>query len=100
MYGTSICTVNASLTSFDSTALYVLLSEESRVAKGTANGNFGTDDAYINATTNYIANRHFDGSNVLFLDSPVKSMRSEPTVLAQSVFSSKIKVGGNRGCSD
>lgn len=77
----------------------MLLSEESRDAAGTPNGYFGTDDAYINATSNTVAARHFDGFNVLFLDGHMKFMRTNPTVLSQMVFPSNIKFGGTSGCS-
>ncbi|RYX80761.1 DUF1559 domain-containing protein [bacterium] len=98
-YGISSCMLGPSISSFQSSALYVLLSEESRDTPSMANDYLGSDDAYINATSNYIANRHFDGSNVLFLDGHVKYMRANVNVLAQSVFPSDIKFGGTSGCN-
>ncbi len=57
------------LAQFDETAKWSLLGEEAR-----ADGTSSTDDAflYLNSNTNFYSTRHFDGSNLLFLDGHVK----------------------------
>lgn len=56
---------------FDETAQWMLLSEEGAVGAGSSTST--TDDGYINVGSgNKYANRHFEGSDLLFLDGHVK----------------------------
>ena len=55
-----------SMALFDETTQWMLLSEEG------AGTNKTTDDGYINVGVNKYADRHFEGSNLLFLDGHVK----------------------------
>jgi prepilin-type processing-associated H-X9-DG protein len=57
-----------SLAKFEDSAQWMLLSEE---GSNTA-GKDTTDDAYIFIPSNILASRHFEGSNILFLDGHVK----------------------------
>ncbi|RYG60634.1 hypothetical protein EON80_24550, partial [bacterium] len=50
-----------------------------------------TDDAYIfvnNGAGNVLANRHFEGTNILFLDGHVKYFNN------QRAYSSNVHIGG------
>lgn len=73
-----------SLAAFQETAQWMLLSEE-----GSNNRSEDTtDDGYINVTVNTLAIRHFEGSNVLFLDGHVKYFNNS------RVDASNMEVGG------
>jgi prepilin-type N-terminal cleavage/methylation domain-containing protein/prepilin-type processing-associated H-X9-DG protein len=57
-----------SLAKFEDSAQWMLLSEEGSKTAGKDT----TDDAYIFVPSNTLATRHFEGSNILFLDGHVK----------------------------
>lgn len=57
-----------SLAIFQDSAQWMLLSEEGSATVGQD----GTDDGYILVTGNRLATRHFEGSNMLFIDGHVK----------------------------
>ncbi len=61
-----------SLAAFDDTTRYMLLAEETTGTDGSTQGS--TDDAYL-TIGNSISGRHFDGSNVAFLDGHVKFLK-------------------------
>ena len=61
-----------SLAAFDDTARYMLLAEETTGSDGSTQGS--TDDAYL-TIGNFISGRHFDGSNIAFLDGHVKFLK-------------------------
>ncbi len=61
-----------SLAAFDDTARYMLLGEEAVGADGNTQGS--TDDAYM-TIGNAFSGRHFDGSNIAFLDGHVKFLK-------------------------
>ena len=61
-----------SLVAFDDTARYMLLAEETTGADASIQGS--TDDGYL-TIGNFISGRHFDGSNVAFLDGHVKFLK-------------------------
>ena len=66
-----------SLAQFDETAKWSLLGEEAQ-----ADGTGSTDDAYLSlgSSTNSYSKRHFDGSNLLFLDGHVKFYKQEKII--------------------
>lgn len=71
---------------FDESAQWMLLSEE-----GANTGADTTDDAYIfvnNGAGNVLATRHFEGSNILFLDGHVKYF------VNARAYSSAVHIGG------
>ena len=61
-----------SLAAFDDTARYMLLAEETTGVDGSTQSS--TDDAYL-TIANAISGRHFDGSNIAFLDGHVKFLK-------------------------
>ena len=61
-----------SLAAFDETTRYMLLGEETTGADGNPQGS--TDDAYM-TMGNSFSGRHFDGSNIAFLDGHVKFLK-------------------------
>jgi prepilin-type processing-associated H-X9-DG protein len=61
-----------SLAAFESTALWMLLGEESQGSGQTSS----TDDGYM-TIGNVFTNRHLDGTNLLFIDGHVKWYRNE-----------------------
>lgn len=68
-----------SLAAFDETAKYMLLGEEAPAnASAPLDGNpqGSTDDAYLKRSNNYFSGRHFDGSNITFLDGHVKFLKA------------------------
>lgn len=79
-----------SLAKFDETAQWMLLSEEG----GTDNT---TDDGYINVSVNKYADRHFEGSNLLFLDGHVKYYPNSRAVAGMFEIGGKALNGNNRG---
>ena len=76
---TALLRAGKSLAAFDETAKYMLLGEEAPVnASAPLDGNStgSTDDAYMTRTNNYFSGRHFDGSNIAFLDGHVKFLKA------------------------
>jgi prepilin-type processing-associated H-X9-DG protein len=90
-----------SIASFDavgSTAQWMLLGEEG-IPNGTPADQNSTDDAYFNyGVTNVFAQRHFDGSNILFMDGHVKWHRNEK-ITGSNFVTGGVAAGGftNRG---
>lgn len=80
-----------SLAAFEETAQWMLLSEEG----GPSAGADTTDDGYINiAVGNTLARRHFEGSNILFLDGHVKYF------INSRAYASRLESGGQTGFAD
>lgn len=78
-----------SMAKFDESSLWMLLSEE---GGGT---NDATDDGYISiASPNVYATRHFEGSNLLFLDGHVKYFPN------QRAYAGKYEWGGKSTITD
>ena len=74
-----------SLVAFEETTKWMLLGEESE-SGNQATGS--TDDAYLLKDTNVFSTRHFDGSNILFMDGHVKWLRGD------RIISDKVQTGG------
>ena len=81
--GTSPYTANVaagkSLAAFDESAMFMLLGEEAPAnAAAPLDGNTrgSTDDGYMTTTSNHFSGRHFDGSNIAFLDGHVKFLKA------------------------
>ena len=69
-YAINGCIPNKSLSGFDDTALWMLLSEE-------ATGGSSTDDGYQQIGDNGFSDRHFSGSDLAFVDGHVKWIKAE-----------------------
>lgn len=84
-----------SLAEFPNTAQWMLLGEEAATNDENSNGDTNsdsTDDAYFNFDVgNTFSTRHFDGSNLAFLDGHCKAYR--PNQVAASAF----QTGGKGG---
>jgi prepilin-type N-terminal cleavage/methylation domain-containing protein/prepilin-type processing-associated H-X9-DG protein len=87
-----------SLAAFESTAQWMLLGEEGIFNGEPANQN-STDDGFFNfGVLNKFAERHFNGSNLLFVDGHVKWYRNEK-ILADNFVSGGVVMtaANNRG---
>ncbi len=80
-----------SLAAFDDTARFMLLGEETQNQDGDTQGS--TDDGYLLKGTNYFSGRHFDGSNLAFLDGHVKFLKVS-RIRADFVFTGGVAVAG------
>ena len=81
-----------SLAAFDETAKFMLLGEEAPSnASAPLDGNptGSTDDGFMTVTSNYFSGRHFDGSNIAFLDGHVKFLK------ATRARADQVGTGGN-----
>ena len=87
----TIMRAGKSLAAFDETTKYMLLGEEAPSADGNTQGS--TDDAFMTSTSNYFSGRHFDGSNVAYLDGHVKFAKAT-TIRANNVFTGGVAVAG------
>jgi prepilin-type N-terminal cleavage/methylation domain-containing protein/prepilin-type processing-associated H-X9-DG protein len=106
-YAINYCTLNQgaggqvpgkSLAAFESTAQWMLLSEEG-IPNGNPASQNSTDDGFFNfAAANVLAERHFNGSNLLFVDGHVKWFRNEK-ILADNFLTggTAITSANNRG---
>ena len=87
------------LASFDDTARTMMLAEETSGADASTQGS--TDDAYLTTGTpigNAISGRHFDGSNVAFLDGHVKFLKVA-RIRADNLFTGGVAPATAGACS-
>ena len=87
----TILRAGKSLAAFDETTKYMLLGEEALMGDG--NTNSSTDDAFMTSTSNYFSGRHFEGSNIAFLDGHVKFLKAS-RIRADNVFTGGVAVTG------
>jgi prepilin-type N-terminal cleavage/methylation domain-containing protein/prepilin-type processing-associated H-X9-DG protein len=78
----SFYSIGKSLSAFDETSRWALLTEES-----TVDGS--TNDAFQDLTTDSLSDRHLNGSNVAFLDGHVKWYRPD------KITADQLQTGGN-----
>ena len=89
--GDTILRAGKSLAAFDETTKYMLLAEET--LNGDGDTQSSTDDAFMTSTSNFFSGRHFEGSNIAYLDGHVKFSKVTQ-IRANNVFSGGVAVTG------